>query len=153
MKNSRTRTIRRVVAAGGAIALISTMAACGSDKKDASVSEPAPSAAATADPSAAPSSDATAAPTSVPAGPAAGNAVGAVTVRSVPLTSSAWGDPATKAPVVALIKAGKIDNVQIDIKDEDGLVGYDSKVPLAVQAGTVYLQGGKPRFDIDATVK
>jgi hypothetical protein len=139
-----------MVATGGAIALLTTMAACGSDKKDDASAAPAPTPAASTDPSpdASPSASA-----SSGSGPAAGNGVGAVNVRSVHLTEWAWGDPATKDPVVALIKAGKIDNVQIDIKDEDGLVGYDSKVPLAVQAGTVYLQGGKPRFDIDATVK
>jgi hypothetical protein len=154
MTAARTRNIRRLVATGGAMALLMTMAACGSDKKDDNaVSEPAPSAAASADPSAAatPAATESAAPTG--GGPAAGNGVGAVNVRSVHLTEWAWSESATKDPVVALIKAGKIDNVQMDVKDEDGLVGYDSKVPLAVEAKTVYLQGGKPRFDIDATVK
>jgi hypothetical protein len=143
-----------VVATGGALALLMTMAACGSDKKnDDAVSEPAPSAAASTDPSAAATPAATESAAPAEGGPAAGNGVGAVNVRSVHLTEWAWGESATKDPVVALIKAGKIDNVQMDIKDEDGLVGYDSKVPLAVEAGSVYLQGGKPRFDIDATVK
>jgi hypothetical protein len=35
----------------------------------------------------------------------------------------------------------------LDIKDEDGIVGYDSQVPLAVQAGTVI-----KRFDIKEAV-
>ena len=35
-----------------------------------------------------------------------------------------------------LIKEHKLDTVQLDIKDEDGNVGYDSQVPLAKQAGT-----------------
>jgi hypothetical protein len=152
MTAARTRAMRRVVATGGAMALLLTMAACGGDKKDNSdaVAQPEPSAAASTDPSPEASPEATANPAG---GPEAGNGVGAVNVRSVHMTEWAWSESATKDPVVALIKAGKIDNVQLDIKDEDGLVGYDSQVPLAVEAGTVYKTGGKPRFDIAETVK
>jgi hypothetical protein len=150
MTGARQKNIRRAVATSGALALVLTMAACGGGDDSEPEAAPAPAASATTEPDASAEPSTTSAPDS---GPAAGNGVGAVNVRSVHLTEWAWGEAETKDPVVALIKAGKIDNVQIDIKDEDGLVGFDSKVPLAVEAGTVYLQGGKPRFDIDAVTK
>ncbi|GAA0628078.1 hypothetical protein GCM10009547_34620 [Sporichthya brevicatena] len=130
------------------MALLTTLAACSNDDDDP-VAEPAPAATESAAPSEEP------APTTNPdaSGPEAGYGVGAVNVRSVHLTSWAWGDAATKDPVVALIKAGKLDNVQLDIKDEDGIVGYDSQVPLAVEAKTVYKPNGTARFDLAATVK
>lgn len=149
MKNARQSNIRRAVATSGALALVLTMAACGGDDKSEPEAAPAPAASATTEPDASAEPSATSAPDGE-AGPAAGNGVGAVNVRSAHLTSWAWGESETKDPIVALIKAGKLDNVQLDIKDEDGIVGYDSKVPLAVEAGTVY----KPiRFDIAATIK
>ena len=131
------------MATGSAAALLMTMAACSDDSDP--VAEPAPGASAPAEPAA------TAEPSaSADAGPEAGNGVGAVYVRSAHLTSWAWGEAETKDPIVALIKAGKLDNVQLDIKDEDGIVGYDSQLPLAKEAGTVY----QPvRFDAAAVIK
>lgn len=130
------------------MALLMTLAACSND--DDPTAEPGPAASASAEPEVSAEPSATSAPD---AGPEAGNGVGAVHVRSSHLTSWAWGEAETKDPIVALIKAGKLDNVQLDIKDEDGLVGYDSQVPLAVEAGTVYKPNGKPRFDLAATIK
>ena len=46
--------------------------------------------------------------------------------RAVHMTALAWGAKVLRDPVIALIKAGKIDAVEVDIKDEDGLVGYQS---------------------------
>ena len=145
MTGARHGNLRRAVATGGALALLMTLAACSNDDDPAAEAAPAASASAGPEVSAEPS--ATAAPD---AGPEAGNGVGAVHVRSAHLTSWAWGDPETKDPIVALIKAGKLDNVQLDIKDEDGIVGYDSQLPLAKEAGTVY----QPvRFDAAAVIK
>ena len=106
MMGARRGNLRRAAAAGSALALLVTLAACSND--DDPVAEPAPGASATAEPEVSADPSATAAPD---AGPEAGNGVGAVHVRSTHLTSWAWGDPETKDPVVALIKAGKLDNV------------------------------------------
>jgi hypothetical protein len=46
-------------------------------------------------------------------------------------------DPARWLPIVALAQDGKINAVQIDIKDEKGNVGYASSVPLANTIGAV----------------
>ena len=57
-------------------------------------------------------------------------------VRAAHIMSYDWPNAEKRDPILALIKEKKLDTVQLDIKDEDGLVGYDSKVPLAVEAGT-----------------
>jgi hypothetical protein len=68
-------------------------------------------------------------------------------VRAAHITSFGWAEPALRDPILALVREKKLDTVQLDIKDEDGIVGYDSQVPLAVAAGTVM-----KRFDIKEAV-
>ncbi|MDQ3680600.1 MAG: putative glycoside hydrolase [Actinomycetota bacterium] len=51
--------------------------------------------------------------------------------RAVHVTASAWAAPSLRDPVLALIDSGRIDTVQLDLKDESGVVGYESQVPLA----------------------
>jgi hypothetical protein len=56
-------------------------------------------------------------------------------MRAVHMTALAWAYKPLHDPVVELVKAGKIDTIQLDIKDEDGMVGYDSAVQLAKDSG------------------
>ncbi|MBA3745185.1 putative glycoside hydrolase [Sporichthya sp.] len=56
-------------------------------------------------------------------------------MRSVHMTALAWAYKPLKDPIIQLLKDKKIDNIQLDIKDEDGIIGYDSEVPLADEAG------------------
>ncbi|MGH3585872.1 MAG: putative glycoside hydrolase, partial [Pseudonocardia sp.] len=56
-------------------------------------------------------------------------------MRAVHLTAQAWASPALRDPVLQLGREGSIDTVQLDIKDEDGEIGYDSQVPLAQEIG------------------
>jgi hypothetical protein len=58
-------------------------------------------------------------------------------VRAAHIMSYDWPNAEKRDPILALIKEKKLDTVQLDIKDEDGNVGYDSKVPLAVEADTI----------------
>ncbi len=69
-------------------------------------------------------------------------------MRSVHMTALAWVTPSLRDPVIALIKAKKVDNVQLDIKDEDGIVGFDSQVELAKKAGSA-----KDIYKLDEAVK
>ncbi|MEV8443632.1 putative glycoside hydrolase [Actinosynnema sp. NPDC051121] len=79
----------------------------------------------------------------VEAGDAAGNAQSldvAVKVthpgmRGVHMSAAAWATASLRDPVLALAREGRIDTVQLDIKDESGEIGYDSQVPLARQIG------------------
>lgn len=54
---------------------------------------------------------------------------------AVHVTAHGWADPAVRNHIIELARAGWIDAVQLDIKDEGGTVGYASAVPLAVASG------------------
>ena len=56
---------------------------------------------------------------------------------AVHVTAHGWVDPAVRTHIIDLARAGLIDAVQLDIKDEGGTVGYASTVPLAVASGAV----------------
>jgi hypothetical protein len=56
-------------------------------------------------------------------------------MRAVHLTAQAWSSPALREPVLELASEGRIDAVQLDIKDESGEIGYASQVPLALEIG------------------
>ncbi|UFS95882.1 putative glycoside hydrolase [Nocardia huaxiensis] len=56
-------------------------------------------------------------------------------IRAVHVTAHAWAYEPLREGVLDLARQGRIDTVQLDIKDEDGVVGYDSQVPLARESG------------------
>lgn len=84
-----------------------------------------------------------AAHTTVTATDAAGNTAqekAVITVRrpllkAVHVSSQGWASDQLREPVMKLLKEKKINAVQLDIKDELGEIGYDSKVPLAKSVG------------------
>jgi hypothetical protein len=55
----------------------------------------------------------------------------------VHVTALAWQDPQLHAAVQSLIDSHQINAVELDLKDESGIVGYDSAVPLAKEIGAV----------------
>jgi hypothetical protein len=57
--------------------------------------------------------------------------------RSVHVTAAAWSDPGLRSRIIQMVDEKRIDAVQLDLKDEDGIVGFDTKVPLAQQIGAV----------------
>jgi peptidoglycan/xylan/chitin deacetylase (PgdA/CDA1 family) len=71
-----------------------------------------------------------------------------VTVAVVPRTPSAptravhvsfygWADRGLRAGVMRLVDEGRIDAVQLDLKDESGVVGFDADIPFARRIGSV----------------
>ncbi|WP_282771326.1 putative glycoside hydrolase [Saccharomonospora viridis] len=56
-------------------------------------------------------------------------------MKAVHLTASAWASPELREPVLDMVREGRIDTVQLDIKDESGQIGYASQVPLAQRIG------------------
>jgi hypothetical protein len=56
-------------------------------------------------------------------------------MRAVHLTSYAWASAPLRDPVLQLAREGRIDAVELDIKDESGAIGYLSQVPLANEIG------------------
>jgi hypothetical protein len=56
-------------------------------------------------------------------------------LRGVHVTAAAWADQRLRAGVLALVDQGRIDTVELDLKDEDGVVGYDTDVARAREIG------------------
>ncbi|MGW4247549.1 putative glycoside hydrolase [Nocardia sp. NPDC004722] len=69
-------------------------------------------------------------------------------IRAVHVTAYAWAYDPMREAVLDLARTGRIDTVQLDIKDEDGVVGYDSRVALARESGAV-----NPIYDAPAALK
>ncbi len=57
--------------------------------------------------------------------------------QGVHVTAAAWAYEPLRRGILALIDARVISTVQLDLKDESGVVGYDSNVPMARQIGAV----------------
>jgi hypothetical protein len=58
-------------------------------------------------------------------------------VRAVHVTFDGWADATLKQGVVALIDQGRINAVELDLKDESGTVGWSANVPLASHIGAI----------------
>jgi hypothetical protein len=56
-------------------------------------------------------------------------------IRGVHVTAYAWADKDLRQSILALVRAKKINTVELDLKDESGEVGWDSGVPLARRMG------------------
>jgi peptidoglycan/xylan/chitin deacetylase (PgdA/CDA1 family) len=69
-------------------------------------------------------------------------------VRAVHVTFDAWADPTLRKGVLDLIDQGRINAVELDLKDESGTVGWNAAVPLAHEIGAV-----KPIVDLPAAVE
>ena len=55
--------------------------------------------------------------------------------RSVHISTYGWASAQLREPVLDLLDRGIINAVQLDLKDESGILGYDSQVPLARETG------------------
>jgi hypothetical protein len=64
-------------------------------------------------------------------------AEGGPPIRGVHASGYTWATPVLKDPIVAMISAGLINTVEIDLKDEAGEIWYDTAVPLAHTIGAV----------------
>lgn len=69
-------------------------------------------------------------------------------VRAVHVTSSAWADDTLRGGILDLIEQGKINAVELDVKEEGGIVGWNAPVPLAHEIGAV-----QDRYDLAEAVK
>ena len=68
-------------------------------------------------------------------------------VRAVHVTFDAWADPTLRQGILDLIDEGRINAVELDLKNESGTVGWSAAVPLAQRIGAV-----KPIVDLPAAV-
>jgi hypothetical protein len=56
-------------------------------------------------------------------------------IRTVHATFWAWATPSLRDPILQMIDDGRINALQLDLKDEGGHLGYESEVPLAQEVG------------------
>ncbi|MGP3982443.1 putative glycoside hydrolase [Streptomyces sp. KR80] len=56
-------------------------------------------------------------------------------LRAVHVSALGWASDQLRKPILALLREGKLNAVQLDIKDELGEIGYDSRIPLARKTG------------------
>jgi hypothetical protein len=104
----------------------------------AASSSPATSAAAsTSAPASVPPSVAPSASGAQPSGGTGGTRKPVPTTRAVHITGAAWDYKPKHDAVMALLKAHRINAIEVDIKDETGIVNYASDVPLASTIGAV----------------
>ena len=68
-------------------------------------------------------------------------------VRAVHVSFWGWVTGALRDPVLAMAEDGLINAVQLDLKDESGVVGYDSEVERAHEIDAV-----EPIYDLDEAV-
>jgi hypothetical protein len=58
-------------------------------------------------------------------------------VRTERVTAADWATPRARERVLAMARAGEVDAVRLDVKDETGQVAHLSEVPLAKEIGAV----------------
>jgi hypothetical protein len=60
-----------------------------------------------------------------------------VPTRAVHVTAISWETDYLREPVLDMLRKGLINTIELDLKDESGIVGYDSEVPFAREIGAV----------------
>src|SRR5215213_1165287 len=61
----------------------------------------------------------------------------AVPTRAVHVSFYGWADRGLRAGVMRLVDDRRIDAVQLDLKDESGVVGFDADIPFARSIGSI----------------
>ena len=65
----------------------------------------------------------------------------------VHVSAAAWDHDGLRSGIVDLIEQGRINTVQLDLKDEDGYIGHTTSIPLARQVGS-----SKELFDLRTAI-
>lgn len=68
-------------------------------------------------------------------------------IRGVHATGYTWATPELRDPIMALIREGRINTVELDLKDEAGDIWYATEVPLAHEIGAITVL-----YDLEAVV-
>lgn len=68
--------------------------------------------------------------------------------RAVHMTAISWRVDSLREPVLQMLREGRINTIQLDLKDEAGVVGYNSQVPFAREIGAV-----KPEYELAEAVR
>jgi hypothetical protein len=68
-------------------------------------------------------------------------------LRGVHVTAAAWSNQQLRDGILAMIDEGRIDTVQLDLKDDGGVVGFDTTVARAHEIGAV-----TRHYDLDSAI-
>ncbi len=68
--------------------------------------------------------------------------------RAIHVSGAAWANDELHAGVMELIDQGLVDTVELDLKDEAGVVSYESQLPKALEIGAVSAD-----YDLGAAVR
>lgn len=71
-----------------------------------------------------------------------------VPIRAVHMTAISWETDYLREPVLDMLRQKKINAIQLDLKDESGVIGYDSDLPFARQLGAI-----EPSYVLEDAVK
>src|SRR5262249_28488343 len=69
-------------------------------------------------------------------------------VRGVHMTGYAWASTTLRKPILRLVREHRINTIELDVKEEDGIVDFDPHVALATKAHAVLT-----KYDPVAVVK
>ena len=72
----------------------------------------------------------------------------AAPMRAVHVTADAWANDELRAGVLQLVEEGKINTVELDLKDELGVIGWNAPVPFGKTIGAV-----RDIYDLGGAVK
>ncbi len=67
--------------------------------------------------------------------------------RAVHMTAISWNTDFLREPVLDMLRSGEINTIELDLKDESGIIGYDSKLPFPNEIGAV-----QPEYDLEDAV-
>ncbi len=68
-------------------------------------------------------------------------------LRGVHVTGPAWSNEQLRGAILALADEHRIDTVELDLKDESGVVVYDANVPRAAEIGAL-----RRSYDLDSAI-
>ena len=68
-------------------------------------------------------------------------------LRGVHVTAAAWGNQQLRDGILAMIDEHRIDTVELDLKDDSGIVGFDTNVARAADIGAVVRN-----YDLDTAI-
>ena len=60
-----------------------------------------------------------------------------VPIRAVHMTAISWETDYLREPVLAMLRQKRINAIELDLKDESGVIGYDSRLPFAKKIGAI----------------
>ena len=68
-------------------------------------------------------------------------------VRAVHVTFYAWASPTLRRGILDLVDSGRINTVELDLKDESGIVGFDAPIRFGQTIGSV-----QPVYDLSDAI-